>query len=416
MPGRWMWAYPNFVRLWAGQTLSLAGDAFTEVALTVWALRLGHGSGLAVGTMLLAASVPRIGLGWLVPLVIDRWDKRRLMWWADAARAAVVAAIPFLPGLGAMWAAVFGVQALGMFYLPAVRAVAPETVPTTQIPAATAALAASQAAAQIAGFVLAGAVVWRWGPTVAFWADAASYLVCGASVWTLTLDRRVWQPRPGPTGDGFVQELREGLAYHLREPRVLHLLAVSAWAGLALNGLTVLGAVAVLRLWHETPGFYGLLMAAMAGGFLFGSTGFSRWHPKGRYGWWIAGGLGLGGGLSVALAWTPSPWAAAALFGGMGWSNAAFLLPMRSWIGQVVPLEYRGRVYATRSVVLAAAGALSAVAGGWLAQVAGVRLGLEVLGATLVGAGWYAWRVPAIRAIAVPAWTGGPSRPATGND
>src|SRR3954462_10723109 len=49
---------PHFRNLWLGSTVSLIGDQFYLVALPWLVLEL-TGSGLAVGTMLMVAAVPR---------------------------------------------------------------------------------------------------------------------------------------------------------------------------------------------------------------------------------------------------------------------------------------------------------------------------------------------------------------------
>ncbi|MCL6562625.1 MAG: MFS transporter [Firmicutes bacterium] len=397
MPGRWLLAYPNFWPMWVGQTLSLTGDAFTEVALAVWALERSHNSALAVGVVLLVAALPRVFLGWAVHLVVDRWHKQRLLWAVDLLRAGAVAVIPWLPNFAEMWGVVFVVQALGMLYLPALRAVVPETVDRDRLVDANALLTTSQAVSQIAGYALAGWVVLNWGAALAFRADAASYLLCGMLVWWVRLPQQVWRPAVAAHGQSGWESWREGMRYHRDHPIVLHLLGVSAMAGLALNGLTVLSAAAVPHLLHQSPGIYGFLLAAMAGGLSVGSLAFSRFHQRWRYGRWLAGGFWLGGGLCVVLGFThDAAWAGLWYFG-MGIANAAFLLPMRSWIAAMVPLEIRGRVYATRSVVLAATGAISAALGGWLAQALGVSAGLWIFGLTLGAAGCYSWGVPALR-------------------
>ena len=74
-PGHPM-AVPHFRHLWIGITISVLGDQFYLVALPWLVLQL-TGSGLALGTILMTAAIPRAALMLVGGAVIDRFSARR---------------------------------------------------------------------------------------------------------------------------------------------------------------------------------------------------------------------------------------------------------------------------------------------------------------------------------------------------
>lgn len=66
---------PAFRRLWIARTVSHVGDG---VALLALVLLVRRPAGVAVGTLLLASSLPRF-LGPLAGVVVDRVEQRSLM-------------------------------------------------------------------------------------------------------------------------------------------------------------------------------------------------------------------------------------------------------------------------------------------------------------------------------------------------
>ena len=85
----------DFRLLWTSEAISLIGDQFHFVALS-WLVISLTGSGLAVGTVLIAIAVPRAIL--LVPfgVVADRRPGRTLMLIAHVVRGLTVGAIAAL--------------------------------------------------------------------------------------------------------------------------------------------------------------------------------------------------------------------------------------------------------------------------------------------------------------------------------
>ena len=96
-----------FVYIWSAQLVSTIGDALTSLAAGIIVYRL-TGSALSVGLMLMATAVPTLVFGLVAGVVVDRYDRKRIMIAADLLRAAVVFTIPFLVHIHIAWLYVAG--------------------------------------------------------------------------------------------------------------------------------------------------------------------------------------------------------------------------------------------------------------------------------------------------------------------
>ncbi len=85
----------DFRLLWLGESVSLLGDQFYFVALTWLTLQI-TGSGLALGTVLMLAAIPRAALMLIGGAVTDRVSPRPIMFISNAVRAVLVAALTAL--------------------------------------------------------------------------------------------------------------------------------------------------------------------------------------------------------------------------------------------------------------------------------------------------------------------------------
>ena len=83
----------NFALLWVAGLVSVAGDYALVTALPLHAYAL-TGSAVATGAVFAAALLPRVVLGSIAGVFVDRWDRQRTMVTADLLRA--IALLPLL--------------------------------------------------------------------------------------------------------------------------------------------------------------------------------------------------------------------------------------------------------------------------------------------------------------------------------
>jgi MFS family permease len=82
--------HPRFVRLWLAQAISLLGDFFNTIIISALVSRLSGGSGLAITILLLAKFLPPLIVSPVAGVLLDRFDRRRMLIISDTARMLIV--------------------------------------------------------------------------------------------------------------------------------------------------------------------------------------------------------------------------------------------------------------------------------------------------------------------------------------
>ncbi len=172
----------DFRRLWLGQVVSEIGDWLNNIAVLALAIQLAEGRsvGLAIAVYAVARHLPLFVFGPVAGVVVDRFDRRRVMIAADIVRAFLalgfIAAgrLASLPVIYAVGAALFSVSA---FFNAAKRASIPNLVEGTEELLSANSLSASTTAATIAvGSALGGVVATALGRDTVFVLNAVTFL------------------------------------------------------------------------------------------------------------------------------------------------------------------------------------------------------------------------------------------------
>ena len=78
----------NYRYTWMGQVVSEIGDNFNNIAVFALAMELTH-SGLVIMGVMLSRAIPAITIGPLAGVLLDRFDRKKIMIASDLARAVV---------------------------------------------------------------------------------------------------------------------------------------------------------------------------------------------------------------------------------------------------------------------------------------------------------------------------------------
>jgi MFS family permease len=172
----------DFRRLWTGQVISEIGDWLNNIAVLALTIQLaGRGrEGLAIAVYAIARHLPLFIFGPVAGVVVDRVDRRRVMIWAEVARA--VLALGFIVAstrlalslIYVVGASLFSVSA---FFNAAKRASVPNIVRSADELLSANSLSASTTAATIAlGSALGGIIATFIGRNTVFILNAATFL------------------------------------------------------------------------------------------------------------------------------------------------------------------------------------------------------------------------------------------------
>src|SRR5438874_2038591 len=179
----------DFWKFWVGQTISNLGSSFTQWAVPLLVFRLTH-SAVNLGIATAATFLPYLLFGLLLGAWMDRVDRKRAMIALDSLNAIVILSIPLVATfwhLSVWW--IYGVtfiqSSVFIAFSAGEFAAIPSLVSTDDLVTANGRIQATYSAAQVAGPLLAGALVslipLQW--VMAF--DAASFAVSAVSLATI---------------------------------------------------------------------------------------------------------------------------------------------------------------------------------------------------------------------------------------
>src|SRR2546430_16469905 len=94
-----LWHNRDYMLLWSGQALSDIGGAVSELAFPLLVLALTHSPAQAGFAGALRA-LPALLFSLFAGVLVDRWDRKRVMIFCDTGRAISLASIPIAFALG----------------------------------------------------------------------------------------------------------------------------------------------------------------------------------------------------------------------------------------------------------------------------------------------------------------------------
>lgn len=326
----------SFAGLFLGQLLSGMGDGAFTVVLILALARIDP-SGRTLGMVLsfqVAGGLLALAVGG--PL-IDKVGARKVMIGADASRAGaciyLAIAVPSNPWV--LGAAAVSLSVGAAFFRPAYSALVPEIVSKELLQEGNALRTLARRSSLLLGPVVGGLVWSADAPALAYWLDAASFLVSLVFVARASAGRA-----RRAHGSGAV----EGARYILRDPMLRWVIASGAAQMMLVVGpITVL--FPILQGGAEHGGWFGTFIAARAAGTIGGVMVLGVRGPRAPSGQFLL----LSGLLMLPLAMMFSlrlPVGAMLVTNIVyGLAQAPFLVIWPSVIQRLVPRELLGRVF-----------------------------------------------------------------------
>lgn len=384
-----LWHHPGFIKLWAGQTVSLLGSQISLLAIPLTAVLVLNATALQMGILTALGTFPTLLFGLFAGVWVDRLRRRPILIVADAGRFLLLCLIPLSAVTGILnieilYVLTFFVGILTIFFNVAYRSYLPSLIEREQLIEGNSKLELSQSVSEIVGPGLAGMLIQILTAPVAILVDALSFLVSALSLaWIRTPER----PQERATKQkGMLREIAEGLRFVFGKP-ILRTLTTS-FATLTLFN-SVLEAVFILYLTRAlgiTPFVLGIIFAISSIGFLLGALLAS----------WLTHRLGIG----ITLILTPLvigvsdlliplaglvPLVAIPLIGLaqllFGLARPVFSINQVSLRQELTPERLQGRMNASVSFVVFGIPAIGALLGGALGQGIGLQKTLIIAAA-----------------------------------
>lgn len=385
----------DFRRLCTSQVFGGLGEWLATLALIGLVWDRTH-SAVASGMVLAFRILPAAVLSSVLGLIVDRFDRRRVLVACTAGRAAIYGTLPLVGGVTPILALALVAEIATLAYVAARDATLPRLVPKDQLPAANAVSMASGFAAMPLGSGIFAALGWLGG-RVGHSGISLALVAAGGllAIATLMLGRMAAAGAPPrlrarKTDDGPVLE-RGALRAVLREDPILRRVVVGAVIIACCGGaLLTLGLAYVRETLHAGQAAYSILLTMFCFGALAGIAAVHRYRaqlPK----LFHAGG-GVMGAILFVMALFPSTAVACAMGFVFGGAFVATFLGGITILQDRVDDTVRGRAFAIAHSGL---------------RVLAVAVGLAAAwGAKRLGAGQVFWSMDGTQVMLAAAGVG----------
>jgi MFS family permease len=272
----------NYRNTWVGQVVSEIGDHFNNIAVFSLAVKVAHsgpGAGMVVSGVMLSRAVPAMLAGPLAGVLLDRFDRKRVMIASDLIRAVVAAGFIFTVAHPSAWM-LYVLSALLMlaspFFTSGRAAILPSIATPEELHAANSLTQTTQWTTLSIGTFLGGTSVMGFGYQWAFAANAVSFLISAACISRLSLPGIGFRPKRRSFTESEVvrpwHEYVEGLRYMRTVPLIMGLLMINiGWAsggGAAQILCTLFGE----QVFNKGPAGLGMVWGCAGLGLLCGGA------------------------------------------------------------------------------------------------------------------------------------------------
>jgi MFS family permease len=376
-----LWRHPDFLRLWAGDTVSQFGSQVTLLAVPTVAILVLRAGPFQVGVLSALEFLAFPTLGLVAGVYADRLRRRPIMIVCDLGRMLALGSIPVAFLVNALTIEQLYIVALvtgifTVFFDVSYQSYLPALIDRPNLVEGNTKLEISRSVAQVSGPAMAGFLIQWIGGAKAVAVDALSFLV--SAVALSAIKKPEPQPRPSTASgaSGFVPEMKEGIEVVFKNPILWRIAGCTATTNLGSN--MIFGAVFLVfayRELHLSAGTVGLIFAAGSVGGLIGAFLAA----------WVAKKLGIGPTLalsivvgSLALLATPVALIAApvlvlsllGLIGGL--TGPIYNISQVSLRQAITPDRVQGRMNATMRTIVWGTIPIGAFIGGILGTAIGL--------------------------------------------
>jgi MFS family permease len=395
----------NFRLFFGGQSISLVGTWITRVA-TSWLVYRLTGSELLLGVASFAGQIPTLIITPFAGVLVDRHDRRRILLWTQAASLVQSALLAVLTFTGIItvrqivWLQV--VQGIiNSFDTPARQAFVSEMVEDRRdLPNAIALNSSMVNGTRIIGPSIGGVLIAAFGEGWCFAIDAISYVAVIGSIVAMRVPPRV---RHEAAEMHLLDELRHGWKYVFNSVPIRSALLLVAIVSTAGTPYTVLMPAIAAQVLHGGPNTLGLLMTGTGVGALSGALYLAQRESVvglGRIIMWASVVFGVG---LVVFSLTTSLWPAFLVLAVAGCGFMIHLAATNTILQTIVEERLRGRVMSFYTMAFFGTVPIGSLLGGIMAERYGATRTVLVSGIIcLAGSAWFAYKLPAIRAVIRP--------------
>lgn len=273
---------PDYTKLWLSRVISLLGDWFNLIVLSALINEYSGNSGIAISLSLLARFLPALILGPYAGVLVDRFNRKRLMIYCDVLRTGLVLMYLFILAAPQYWQLIYPLLVAqftcSAIFEPAQAALMPSLVRRDDLVLANTIGSITWSTMLAFGAIIGGVVSAVLGAEIALVFDAATFMVSA-----LLITRIVVPPHTEIIADAIQTDdsggFWDGIRYLRQRPTVLLVTLVKGGSSIGnVDTLLTVFATQVFVLGNGGELSLGILYSTFGVGAFIGPLFLNRFH------------------------------------------------------------------------------------------------------------------------------------------
>ena len=386
----------DFTALFVGGFISNVGSWFTMVAIFFLALEITTDltqteATQAIALLTTCSLIPMLVLGPLAGALVDKFDRKKVMIFADFLGAGAAVALFFSTQMWHLYLFMIFNSSVRQFFYPARMASIPRVVKKEQLLSANGFIQTTNQIARMVGPLIAGFIAAGLGLRVAFLMDAGTYVISALLIMLIRIDLK--PPQNGERLDvkSVVVGMRDGFKITFTD-KIIGFLVITF--GITILAIGAIDPVAIPYLSYEFglgEKDFGYMMSFSAVSGVIAAVILSvKGKLKNKLTFMSIAIIALG--FSVALlsiaphVISPVVW----LYLGMvliGFTNVGFSIPFSTLLQTIVKNEHLGKVSGVIDTIMTAASLIASLLAVALTGYISISLLLGIIAAIVLVAG-----------------------------
>jgi MFS family permease len=381
-----LWSHADFLKLWTGQSISELGSQVSVLAIP-WLAAVGlHVNPIEFSLLEVLSFLPFILFALPAGVWVDRLRRRPILIASDSARAILLMLIPILWAAGALriWnllALQFLIGGFTVFFDVGYQAYLPALVERADLVDANSKLYLTSSVANVAGPSVSGGLIAAITAPYAILADALSFVVSAVFVLRIHHDEVLPERDAGEAHPRMWPQLKEGLAWVIRNRHLRAIAASSANFNLCFNIVLAAFLLYAVRSLHLSAIELGAVFAVGSAGAVCGALVANRIQESIGIGPTIVSSAVLLSTGSIAFPLAPRSFAIPVLMFGYGLLSVGvviYTVAQVSFRQAITPERLQGRMSAAMRWIVWGAIPLGTLIGGAIGQTVGLHFALWV--------------------------------------
>ena len=278
----------NYRFAWCGQIVSEMGDHFNNIAVLSLAMEQTR-SGTVIATLMMSRAIPAMLVGPLAGIVLDRFDRRRIMIASDLVRGVIALGFILTLGHHQTWL-LYLLSALlfvaSPFFTSGRSAILPSIATEEELHTANSLTQTTGWMTLAAGAFFGGTTAAKFGYQFAFVFNSLSFFVSAFCIYNLRSKQGHFRAHRSLNETKVARpwhEYREGLAYMAKTPLILGIgLIAVGWAS-GGGAAQVLFTLVSQELFNRGAAGLGQLWGIAGVGLLIGGIVGNSWGKRISY-------------------------------------------------------------------------------------------------------------------------------------